>query len=436
MIETVRTWTLLRQLRSSVNLSPTRLRLLQDTLLQTAVIHAYENVPFYRRFWDAQGFDARSVQGIQDLARIPIINSRIVREATERGEFVARNGEAASHNFLYTTGSSGFPLAVCRRAEEVRLWQAGGLRTYFEHGFRWHHKKVQFATQPGVSHFLQRMGISRTTWISPELPTEEQRKIFLETKADWVIATPTVLRRLIKALMATGGRFKQPRAVICQGELLDAETRKTIECVFGSTPVDLYTLTEVGYVAWQCERREGLHVNADTHLVEIVRDGGAARPNQLGKVVVTDLRNRTMPFLRYDTGDLAIAATGPCPCGRPLPRLASIEGRLRTSILLNDGQILTTRAIVDHLAGVLRLNEYRLHQEITGRFRLELSRAATLADETHGHEQTEARSRDVILRHLRKLLGDVEISIETVGPFPECGEKTHPIVANIPLSIS
>src|SRR5215510_15826767 len=158
MTETVRTWVLLRGLHCSAKYSPQRLRLLQDKLLEAAVIHAYENVPFYHGFWDEQGFDVCSVHGVQDLERIPIINSRMVREAVERKEFVTRKVESAPHTFLYTTGSSGAPLRIWRRAEELRLWQAGGLRIWFEHGFRWHHKKVQFAAQPGASHFLQRLG--------------------------------------------------------------------------------------------------------------------------------------------------------------------------------------------------------------------------------------------------------------------------------------
>jgi phenylacetate-CoA ligase len=195
------------------------------------------------------------------------------------------------------------------------------------------------------------------------------------------------------------------------------------ESVFGVSPVSLYGLSELGYVAWQCERREGFHVGADTHVVEIRRDGETAGAGELGTIVVTDLLNRTMPFLRYDTGDLAIAAAGPCPCGSPLPLLASIEGRAAGAVLLGGGRILTTRTIVNHLAGVLRLGEYRLHQKSATEFRL------ALPDYRDGAPTPDGR----ILGHLRALLGDVDISIETLTPSRQNGLKTRAVHSDVAL---
>ena len=121
------------------------------------------------------------------------------------------------------------------------------------------------------------------------------------------------------------------REVFSQGEVLDTGTRAIVKTVLGVEPVSLYGLTELGYVAWQCRRREGFHVNADGYLVEVMRAGRPAAPGELGTLVVTDLRGRTMPHLRStpgispSPGATARAAWG-CPhsCrSRGAPRMPS-----------------------------------------------------------------------------------------------------------------
>lgn len=433
MLETLRTWSFLQRLLSNVRRDCESLKLLQDKLLRDAVHHAYSDVPFYRRVWDDAGLDVRSIRGIQDLDRIPIVTNPMVREAAKRGELLARGVDTSSCTYLDTSGSSGAALRIWKRPIEERVRRAVGLRIWFEHGFHWHHSTAQFQIKPGPSHPLQRFGISKKTWISTAQPSDLQLAQFLEANADVVVGTATALRRIARAIESAGATPKRPRIVFCAGELLDPETRRLVQKVFGVDPVGLYGQTEVGYIAWQCERREGFHVNADTHLVEILRGGKSVGPGELGTVVVTDLQTRTMPLLRYDTADLAMAKADSCPCGRPLPVLGSIEGRARSSILLEDGRVLTTRMIIGHLAGWLSPGEYRLYQENTKQFRLELTPNA-FRDHRDGNGTPIQPDRAAVLRHLHKILGDVDISVETVNIWPADGTgKTRTVVSAVPI---
>jgi phenylacetate-coenzyme A ligase PaaK-like adenylate-forming protein len=143
-----------------------------------------------------------------------------------------------------------------------------------------------------------------------------------------------------------------------------------------------------------------------------------------------------MPFLRYDTGDLAIAGNGPCGCGRQFPCLQSIEGRQRDTVQRKDGCILTSRSVVDHMAQVLPPEAYRLHQETTGRFRLEVFSCTKRTGGTVMHEPSGLPKSDVIVNHLRALLGDVEISIQPTSMPRESGEKSYAVVANSPAPIA
>ncbi|MGH9389079.1 MAG: phenylacetate--CoA ligase family protein [Vicinamibacteria bacterium] len=434
MIEAMRTQRLLWSLRASSGRSPGHLQELQEGLLRKAVANAHANVPFYRRVWDERGFAPADLRCVEDLTRMPIIGGLEVRKAVQRGELAAKDVDPSRCVVFSSSGWSRAPIHVRRGSVERSLWRAAGLRMQFEHGFRWRHATVQFDSPPAPPHVLQRLGISRTTWIPRTMPIEQQLATFVEARAHVVVGTPTVVRRLCRALETTGRRWTRPQRVFCQGEMLDAETRGAVERVLGVNPLNLYGLTEVGYVAWQCEEREGLHVNAELFLVEVLRDGWPAAPGELGTIVVTDLRGRTMPLLRYDTGDLAVAAGGPCPCARSLPLLGSIEGRAQASALLADGRIVTPRALVDHLAGTLRLEEYRLHQETRSRFRLELAPSALVDRGVASNAGHPPCDKDAVLRRLRELLGDVEVSIVVAASWPDhAADKTHAISSAVPI---
>jgi phenylacetate-CoA ligase len=415
-MEVVRTWSLLRELSANVHASPQTLRAVQDALFCEALHHAYAQVPFYRRYWKKEGFSPTDVRGIKDLKQVPVLTDEAARRAVAQGELAARDSEARNEAALSTTGSAGRPLEIPRGRHEERLWRAQGLRIWREHGYRWTHKKIQIDRHAGTSHPLQRFGISQTDWVSPDVSLKELRDRLLSARADWIIVTPTVLRRLARALAGEVGMFRQPRSVVCQGEILDKRTREVSRQLFGHAPVDVYAMSEVGYMAWQCECRAGLHVNADTHLIEVLDGDRAVAPGKVGNLVITDLRNRVMPFLRYQNGDLAVAGDGPCACGRLLPCLESIEGRQRDALRLEDGRLVTARAMIDHLADLMSVDDYRLHQEAPDRFRIEVFLEA------------QAIGSERVSTHVRHLLGDVQVTVERSTRVCTRGPKTYPIV--------
>jgi hypothetical protein len=304
---------------------------------------------------------------------------------------------------------------------EERFRRAVGLRIWLELGFRWRDATVQFQSRAGPGHVLQKVGIGRKTWISLDRSYDEQFRQFLATHPDVVVASSTVLRRLCDAAEAEGVSVPHARIVLAAGEPVDLETRERTRRVLGTEPINLYAQTEVGYAAWQCERRDVFHVNADTHLLEVVRRRRPAAPGEVGTIVTTDLRTRTMPILRYDTADLAVAAEEPCPCGRTLPTLQSIEGRASAALLAPDGRVVTSRKLVDHMVGTLRVGEYRLFQTAPTAFRLERVEGADGDDDT-------------AVRGLRELLGEVEISVAHLPPWTlHSSGKTHTVFSSTPI---
>jgi phenylacetate-CoA ligase len=115
-------------------------------------------------------------------------------------------------------------------------------------------------------------------------------------------------------------------------------TRDDVQRAFGCKIIDNYGTQEIGYVAFECPAGGGYHVCAENLLVELLDDSGNdVADGERGRLVLTPFFNYAMPFIRYDIGDLAVAAQGPCSCGRTLPRLETILGRQRSIFTFPDG---------------------------------------------------------------------------------------------------
>jgi phenylacetate-CoA ligase len=412
---------LVRTLRAGARMPPERLRALQDRQLRSAVAHAYAEIPFYRELWSKHGVEPADIRGVDDLDRLPVVSAADARAGAAHGRLLSRRVRTANQPVLYTSGSSGAAIAYSCGPGDRWLWWALGMRTSLEHGIRGRERTLRFDPHPGLPRPFGGLGVSRTTWASSDLPDGELLAHFAETQAAVVVATPTSLRQLCRAITAAGISVPKPRAVFAEGEILDGATRDTVRTTVGVDPVSVYGLTEVGYVAWQCERREEFHVNAEAYVAEVLADGRPAAAGELGALVVTDLRGRERPLLRYETGDLAIAGDGGCPCGRSLPLVASIEGRATDSVHLAGGRIVSTRAIVDGLSGVVSPGQYRLHQQAPDRFRVTLATPAV---------------RDAVLPVLRSLLGEVELHFETeLRPSRPGAHKTQVVSSTVQLGI-
>ena len=154
----------------------------------------------------------------------------------------------------------------CRAAPSSSgCWRAVALRSWFEHGYRWRDtdrpprpRRRPRPPAPAARRLAHRVDLAASC------PWSSSCERLAAARAAFVVGTPTVLRRLALAAEATGARLS-PRGSSSPGRGARRRApRGLIERVLGTPPVEVYGLTEVGYVAWQCERREGLHVNADT----------------------------------------------------------------------------------------------------------------------------------------------------------------------------
>jgi phenylacetate-CoA ligase len=145
--------------------------------------------------------------------------------------------------------------------------------------------------------------------------------------------------------------YPQPplKGVLSTAMVLHAHEREKIQEIFGVPVFDRYGCEEVSLIGSECEAHEGLHVNSDSLFVEIdQRDAEAA-----GHVLVTDLRNRGMPFIRYEVGDRGLWSDQPCSCGRTYPLLQGIMGRVADYLVTPDGDLVSGISLTENFATLI-----------------------------------------------------------------------------------
>lgn len=179
-----------------------------------------------------------------------------------------------------------------------------------------------------------------------------------------ILTYASFVRPLIEEQAA--GRLRiRPRTISTSAEMLAPEIRDAVAATWGAATRDTYGTTESGLIGVECEAMVGVHVAEDLLILEVVNEANqAVAPGTRGaKMLLTSLFNRALPLIRYEMSDLLTMAVGPCPCGRPYSRIASIEGRREDYLRLprRDGGFVQIHAarLGAPLSGVAGLRQFQ-----------------------------------------------------------------------------
>jgi phenylacetate-CoA ligase len=210
--------------------------------------------------------------------------------------------------------------------------------------------------------------------------------------AEYLFTFPSNLRLILAHCRDAGITIPSLRSVWTFSEMVDDSTRALCREVLGVRIVHNYSSAETGYIALQCPECDAFHVQSEFVLFELLDEvGRACPPGQIGRVVITPLHNFAMPLLRYELGDEAEFG-GPCPCGRGLPVLARIVGRIVDYLTLPFGR--KRRLDYDHarLARIAPLREYQFIQHTRRRIEvlLVLARDLTPQEDSELHAVLDA----------------------------------------------
>jgi phenylacetate-CoA ligase len=157
----------------------------------------------------------------------------------------------------------------------------------------------------------------------------------------------------------------RPKGILSTSMMLIPQERKTIEEVFGVKVTDRYGCEEVSLIGSECEQHDGLHMNIEHLVVEFVSDDGSyAGPGEPGNIVVTDLMNRAMPLVRYRVEDVGILLNRQCSCGRGMPLMGKVTGRVADFLVKQDGTKVAGISLIENtLTDMPGLDQLQIVQE-------------------------------------------------------------------------
>jgi phenylacetate-CoA ligase len=325
----------LRELERAQWLPQSQIQARSRERLRDLLVHAYRQVPFYRRRIDVLGYAPEALAEPELFGQLPLLTKQDIIE--HRDEMVARDFPRSELRPNATGGSTGHMLSFYndrasldfRSAITIRGDRWAGLDIGTPHARLWG-APLEIQAQEQLVNRWTNLALHRL-WLdcfrlSDDLLAEYVRKL-QRFRPRVLVGYATALATMAQYVMVRDVKDIHLESVVSSAETLFEEQRRQIKDAFGCQVYDRYGCREAGPIAAECPEGR-MHVNADSIYVEILRGGQPAQPGELGEIVLTPLHGYGMPLIRYRVGDLGIAAPQvPCPCGRGLPVIERVIGR-------------------------------------------------------------------------------------------------------------
>jgi len=333
-------WVYWRELRRTQKLSADEFRALQLYRLRELLRDAAENVPYYQSLFQKLGATPDDFRELSDLQRLPVLEKRHIRDNPD--QFLHRRVDRSRLIEDHTSGSTGQPLRFLLTVEQkayemayaIRFWRWAGYRT----GARiaaFRHYVPRTPNDPLWDHSRRTHTLFFSVYDMKHANLRAYVEEFNRFRPEFVRGYPSSIYIFAQFAASEGLRVHTPRAVLSSSETLSPEMRAVIERVLQCPVYDWWGSNERVVTACQCERAGLFHVNGEGGLLELVPsvdNTGTGGHRMIG----TGLINHAMPLIRYDLGDLAVPAKEPCPCGRGLPCVERILGRVNDTIVTGE----------------------------------------------------------------------------------------------------
>ena len=345
------------------------MRKLQSERLVNQVKYVWDNVPYYRNKMEKKGVSPEDIKGLEDLHKLPFLSKEDLRKAYPYGLRGAPVEDCVEIHS--TSGTTGRRVVAFYTREDLELWYnccaraivaAGGnssdiLQVSYGYGL--------FTGGAGIDGGSKKVGCMTVPMSAGN--TDRQLQFMTDLGVTMLCCTPSYAAYLGESIEERGIRDQiKLKKGIFGAEAWTEEMRKEIEEKLGIKAYDIYGLTETSGpgVAFECEEQNGMHINEDNFIPEIIDPvtGEVLPEGEKGELVFTSITKKGFPLLRYRTKDLCVLSREKCSCGRTLIKMCKPMGRSDDmliirgvnvfpsqieTVLLNEGMTSNYQIVVD-----------------------------------------------------------------------------------------
>ncbi|PBC48136.1 phenylacetate--CoA ligase [Rhodococcus sp. ACS1] len=326
-----------------------RISTLQLERLQWSLLHAYTNVPHYRKAFDDAGVHPSDLKDLSDLAKFPFTAKADLRANYPFGMFAVPQEKVS--RIHASSGTTGRPTVVGYTANDISNWadliarslRAGGVKpsdkVHVAYGYG------LFTGGLGAHYGAERLGCTVIPMSGGM--TDRQIQLIEDFEPDAIMVTPSYMLTIVDAMIKKGIDPSKTslRTGVFGAEPWTEEMRTELEKQLNMDAVDIYGLSEVmgPGVAMECvDTKDGLHIWEDHFYPEIIDPvtGDVLPDGEEGELVFTSLTKEAMPIIRYRTRDLTRLLPG---TARSVRRMQKVTGRTDDMIILRGVNLFPTQ---------------------------------------------------------------------------------------------
>jgi phenylacetate-CoA ligase len=317
------------------------LEALQVERLKDTAKRVYENVPMYKKRFDEAGINPESIASLNDLSNLPFTVKTDLRDNYPFGLFAVPTRDIVRVHA--SSGTTGKSIVVGYTANDIQTWAELMARTLSSAGttaddfVHVAYGYGLFTGGLGAHYGAERVGATVIPISGGN--TKRQITVMQDFGSSVLACTPSYAMYLAEAAEEMGVKDQlKIKAGVFGAEPWSNNMRKDLESKLGILAIDIYGLSEIigPGVAFECPEQNGLHVNEDHFIVEVIDpDTGKPVPDgQQGELVFTAITKEAFPVIRYRTRDISSITREKCACGRTLARMDRVSGRTDDMLII------------------------------------------------------------------------------------------------------
>jgi phenylacetate-CoA ligase len=306
--------------------------------------YTYRNNEYYRSLCDEKRMTLKDIKSFNDMPSMPVVEKEGIRQYFPN-ESVTKGLQEDRYMKDRTAGSTGNPLFFFRdRASLHSDWVAFAL-SELDTGWQYGQRVVILkATVPEITWFSSikvRLGYEPFRMSALDLTPKglpDAVKKLQKIKPDLLVGYPSASVIIARYCRNSNIELSMP-GLLTSGEILSEDDRQFLQETFHGTVHQLYAASECMYIGWECRLKKGYHIDLERFIVETVDgEGIPVREGEEGEILVTNLDNYCMPFIRYRLGDYGSISNDECGCGITGPLITHLHGKIHHVIVTPTGK--------------------------------------------------------------------------------------------------